>query len=117
MAHGSDPGYRLPGGNAKLSSRRVGPFVITEPVGQLAYKLQLPQQWHIHPVISLAHLEKHVEDHYDREVPPPPEIIVDDDGETHEEYEVESIVRTRYNKRRKQQEGLVKWRNWGIERR
>ena len=115
MAHGSNPGYRLPGGNAKLSNRRVGPFCVIEPVGDLAYRLQLPEQWHIHPVISVAHLEKHNDDPYSREAPPPPDIVVDESEDAHEEYEVEGIVATRYNKRKKRQEWLVKWKNWGTE--
>ena len=115
MAHGSDPGYRLPGGNAKLSERRVGPFTVIEPVGDLAYRLELPAKWRIHPVISVAHLEQHHDDSYGRDIPVPPDVIADESGETHEEYEVEGIVAKRYNKRRKRFEWLVKWRNWGTE--
>jgi len=98
---------------AKLSVRQVGPFPIIEVIGELAYKLQLPDKWNIHPVISIAHLEKHIDDTYQRELPPPPDLA-EEDGE-HFQYEVESIVAKRYNKRRKRHEWLVKWKNWGIE--
>jgi len=106
LAYGSDPGYyRLPGSNAKLSVRRIGPFPIIEVIGELAYKLQLlPDKWnHIHPVISIAYLEKHIDNMYLREIPLPLDLVEDEDGE-HFEYEVESIVAKRYNKRRKKHE-------------
>jgi hypothetical protein len=39
----------------KLSDKRYGPFVILEKVGELAYKLKLPEQWKaIHPVFNEA---------------------------------------------------------------
>ncbi|KAJ5675356.1 hypothetical protein N7462_008253 [Penicillium macrosclerotiorum] len=41
----------------KLAQRYVGRFQIRERVGKLAYRLNLPLHWGIHPVISVAHLE------------------------------------------------------------
>jgi hypothetical protein len=114
LATGTNSGYRLPGAT-KLSERRVGPFKIISPVGRLAYRLELPPQWKIHPVVSVAYLEKHNEDPYDREAPSPPDIIQDDTGRQHEEYEVKSIIKKRFNKRRKRAEYYVKWKNYGSE--
>ncbi|OQD78469.1 hypothetical protein PENDEC_c001G07228 [Penicillium decumbens] len=37
--------------------RYVGRFKVLERIGRLAYKLDLPESWRIHPVISIAHLE------------------------------------------------------------
>ena len=117
LAKGLDPGYRLPISTNKLGEQRVGPFPVTRAVGKLAYELELPATWKIHPVISVVHLEPHREDHYGRDVQPPPEIIKDDDDDDgHEEYEVETILRKRYNRRRKRQEWLIKWKGYGSER-
>ena len=116
LASGAEPGYRLPASiSDKLSERRVDPFEVINPVGRLSYKLDIPSHWRIHPVISIAHLEPHVPDIYDREIPAPPEIIDDEEGQ-HEEFEVEDIVRKRYNKRSKRWEYFVKWKNYGSHR-
>jgi hypothetical protein len=51
-------GYNLPGKpNAKLSQQRAGPFTVLRKAGSLAYELELPAHWRIHPVISVAQLE------------------------------------------------------------
>ena len=34
----------------KLSKRFVGPFFITKKIGPMAYELELPQTWKIHPI-------------------------------------------------------------------
>jgi hypothetical protein len=112
LAKGGEPGYRLPAAlSGKLSERRVGPFKILERIGKLAYKLELPSTWKIHPVISIAHLERHEHDEHGRTVPPPPPDIVDGN----EEWEVKEVVRKRYNKRRKRWEYNIKWKNYGTE--
>jgi len=50
--------YNVPGmKNRKLTEKRVGPFTIKRIVGRLACKLDLPNNWKIHPVISIAELE------------------------------------------------------------
>ena len=51
-------GYKLP----SLVSRKyaplfTGPFRVVKRIGRLAYKLDIPTDWKIHPVISVAHLE------------------------------------------------------------
>ena len=52
-------GYKVPGQeNRKFSHQREGPFKVLERVGSLAYRLELPPVYRIHPVISVAHLEK-----------------------------------------------------------
>jgi len=50
--------YNVPGmTNRKLTEKRVGPFPIKRMVGRLACELELPKNWKIHPVISIAELE------------------------------------------------------------
>jgi hypothetical protein len=41
--------------------------------------------------------------------------VVEDDTGSHEEWELQSIIAKRYNKRRKRDEWYVKWKNWGSE--
>ncbi len=40
-----------------FSNQRAGPFQILEPIGKLAYKLDLPLTMRTHPVISVSQLE------------------------------------------------------------
>ncbi|KAJ5752832.1 hypothetical protein N7520_008426 [Penicillium odoratum] len=53
-------GYNIPANHrlpTKLGQRYVGRFRVLKRIGRLAYKLDLPSDWKIHPVISVAHLE------------------------------------------------------------
>ncbi len=53
-------GYDIPANKAtgkKYEQQYVSPFRITDRVGRLAYHLNLPDQWKIHPVFSIAQLE------------------------------------------------------------
>jgi hypothetical protein len=45
------------GTGVKLSERYEGPFEIIEKYGPVTYKLRLPVDYNIHPVINIAHLE------------------------------------------------------------
>ena len=50
-------GYSIPataGVTKKLTQQYVGPFRIMKKVGRLAYKLDVPPDWRIHPVFSVA---------------------------------------------------------------
>lgn len=107
-------GYKLRGiPKAKLGLQRVGPFLIIAKVGKLAYKLQLPEQWKIHPVISVAQLEPYKEDPFARQQPPPPAVTIE--GE--EEYELEAIVDSgmRGRGRNRRMHYLVRWKGYGPE--
>jgi len=115
LAGSMEPGYHLPDTSHKLSQQRVGPFKVVDTVGKLAYKLDVPASWKIHPVISVAHLERHTPDTFDRTSLVLPDVVVGHDGQEEEEWEVEDIVRERYNKRRKRQEYYVKWKGFGPE--
>ena len=51
------------GKKGKLSPRFIGPFPITERVGEVAYKLALPPQLaNIHPVFHVSMLLKYIYD-------------------------------------------------------
>ena len=83
----------------KLDYKRLGPFRISEIVGESksAFKLELPARMRIHPVFHVSLLTPyHANTIPGRTQPPPPPIIVDG----FEEFEVEEILDSRihYNK-------------------
>ncbi|RKF57458.1 hypothetical protein GcC1_189022, partial [Golovinomyces cichoracearum] len=41
----------------KLQQQLVGPFKVTERIGKLAYRLDIPANWKIHPIVTIAQLE------------------------------------------------------------
>ena len=116
-------GYSIPGVNPKLSNQRVGPFKIVKKVGNLAYRLDLPEIMRIHPVISIAQLEPAPdpsEDPYQRtpkQPPPPVEEEVDDNPELTKKqfkpYEIERLLDRRGEGEKAKY--LVKWKGFGSE--
>jgi len=96
----------------KLSHRRLGPFVVEQRIGPIAYRLKLPYQMkQLHPVFNVVKLTpapddpitgRKTEDH------PLPIVI---DGEA--EWEVEEILDSRWHQRRFQY--LIKWKGYGRE--
>ena len=41
----------------KLQKKFVGPFQVTQTIGQQAYRLSLPEEWKIHPVFHVPLLK------------------------------------------------------------
>ena len=75
---------------SKLRRRWVGPFKISRVISPVAYGLDLPPAWQVHPVFHVSNLKRfHRSTQFEREEQPPPPILVE--GE--EEYEVEEILR------------------------
>ena len=74
----------------KLRRRYVGPFKIAKVISPVAYRLDLPPGWQIHPTFHVSSLKRCIRHpDFEREVePPPPELV---DGEL--EYEAETILR------------------------
>ena len=88
----------------KLRQKYMGPYTVTQVITPVSYKLDIPANMRIHPVIHVSQLKPYYtpSDLSPQTTPPAPEII---DGGL--EYEVEKIVdkRVRY----KRDEYLVKW--------
>ena len=93
----------------KMKLKREGPFFITEVLGPVAYRLQLPATWQIHDIFHAALLRPYKENEIYGEnfVKPPPEL---EEGE--EVYEVETILNHRNRGRGYQY--FVKWRGYPI---
>jgi hypothetical protein len=110
-------GYNLPGHpNHKLTEQRTTPLRIKRRVGRLAYELELPPNWKIHPVISVTHLEPapKVLDPFRRPRSDGQEPVDNVEGDTDEwkSYELERIVDHRFYGRHRKLEYLVKFKGW-----
>ena len=93
----------------KLAAKRHGPFRVAQVMSPVNYRLELPTQWHIHPVFHVDLLTRYNETpmhgtNYQR---PPPELI---DGE--EEYEIEKVIASRRFGRGRKLQYLVKWKGY-----
>ena len=97
----------LKNGNKKLKPRKLGPFKIISKISPVSYKLELPKNLRIHPVIHVSDLESYYEDKFGRNQEPPP-IIVNDE----EEYEVEQILDKRKHYGKTQY--LIKWKGYPL---
>ena len=74
----------------KLKRRWIGPFSIAKVISPMAYRLDLPLTWWIHPVFHVSNLKRfHRSEEFERVEQPPSPIVVD--GE--EEFELEAILR------------------------
>ena len=73
----------------KLRRRWVGPFTIQKVVSPVAFRLDLPPGWQIHPTFHASNLKAYIRrPEFEREVEPPPSELVDENLE----YEVEAIL-------------------------
>ena len=74
----------------KLRRRWIGPFSIANMISPVAYRLNLPPTWRIHPILHVSNLKRfHQSEEFERVERPPSPIVVN--GE--EEFEVEAILR------------------------
>ena len=94
-------------GTPKLLPKYIGPFKVEARQGPLAYRLELPDHYRIHPVFHVSLLKAYKAAPH-RKPPPPPDIIGDE-----EEFEVEDILQHR--QKGKKTSYLVKWTGYGQE--
>lgn len=80
----------------KLTQQYVGPFQVLERVGCLAYKLDVPDNWRIYPVFSIAQLEptpSPAEDPFGRLWPEhPPSVFVEGNTNAVKSFEIKRLL-------------------------
>lgn len=117
-------GYSIPstlGVTKKFTQQYVGPFKVLEKVGRLAYRLDIPSDWRIHPIFSILQLEPSpapTDDPFARNYPRhPPPIFVEGDTSTLQSFEVERLLNRRVIKRGRGvvTQYLVRWQGYGPE--
>ena len=104
---------------SKLRKRFVGPFYVIRSIGPVAYELELPQTWRIHPVFHTSLLRPFRTSAWQRLE----EIALDEIQEEDERsYEVERLLRWRYVgpsgkriTRSRKKEYLVLWKNFSLD--
>ncbi len=95
---------------AKLAAKRHGPFEITDVLGPVTYKLDIPRTWkRVHPVFHASLLTPYVETeaHGPNFERPPAELV-----EGQEEVEVEEVLDSRPTRNKRGIEYLVKWKGY-----
>jgi hypothetical protein len=104
----------------KLQPRYYGPFRVTKVVSEVAYKLELPPHFKIHPVIHISHLKANQDGSQDfpsrPEYKSPPPAIIVGEGETAEEYfSVGAIRNHKYvgKGRNRQRKFWIQWEGYG----
>src|SRR6267142_5123169 len=93
----------------KLNPKRYGPFKIIKTISSVAYQLQLPPSWKIHPVFHALLLLPYSKtpSHGPNFSQPPPDLI---DGEP--EYEVELIRSHQHYGWSRTLQYLIKWKGY-----
>jgi hypothetical protein len=96
----------------KLDHKKIGPVKIVKNIGTHAFRVELPPTMQIHDVFHVSLLEPYKKSKLPgrHQSPPPPEEI---EGE--ENWEVEVIANSRYNKKRKRIEYFVFWKGFPPE--
>jgi hypothetical protein len=96
----------------KLKAKFMGPFTIQEIISPTTYKLDLPSNLRIHPVVNIEWLKKYNENKIEGRNKPPIPLIETVEGTI--EYEVERILDMRQVRkgRRQIRQFLVKWKGY-----
>ena len=97
----------------KLQRGYIGPFQILQKTSKVAYKLELPENWKMHPVFHISLLKLWKQSQWSSPVDAPVPDINEDD----QQYHVERILRWQWTGRgrRRTQEFLVTWEGYPME--
>ena len=102
---------------AKLKAKFVGPFFVHRCIGPVAYELELPENWKIHPVFHTSLLRPFKVTTWSQSKESAVEEVELEEDER--SYEIEKILRWRYTgpsrRRKRQREFLILWRNYSID--
>ena len=98
----------LLGHRSKLSPRYTGPYQVQEGMGDVAYRLRLPDGARIHNVFHVSLLEPWHDRDDDGKAAERMPVALEVDGE--DEYELEKILGAR--KRKGSRQYLVKWKGY-----
>ena len=96
-------------GARKLCPKWVGPFKILNPCGPVAYRLDLPTEWKIHPVFHVSLLKPYRSD--TRYKAPTPSSFRDGIPQ----WELDQILKHRQKGTAQGKEYLVAWKGFGPE--
>ena len=97
----------LPYQTTKLAPKCQGPFRITQQISPVAYKLELPPAWMIHPVFHASLLMPYHETTEHGANYQHPEMVNDQ-----EEYEVEQVINHWYYGHKKALQYLIHWKGY-----
>jgi hypothetical protein len=100
------------GAGRKLIQRRIGPFEVLEKINPQVFRLRIPSEYLMHPVINREHLKKYHQSPQEfgqRESLLNPRKL----DRNEEEYEVEAIVG--YKRHRNRLLFRVRWKGYGPE--
>ncbi|QRW01036.1 Transposon Tf2-1 polyprotein [Ceratobasidium sp. AG-Ba] len=103
------------GKGRKLNQVYDGPFEVMEQISPVTYRLRLPEEYSMHPVINIAHLEKYSRsEEYGKRAYKPLQRGLEEDNDV---YEVEKIVDEGWQKkgRRKIHIYRIRWVGYGPE--
>ena len=100
---------KFPHQATKLNLKHYGPFRVIKEISPVAYQLQLPPSWNIHPMFHASLLSPYSKTplHGPNFSRPPPDLI-----DNEEEYEVEQIKAHRNFGRSKCLQYLIKWKGY-----
>ena len=119
-------GYKIPSTakvTHKLGQQYVGPFPVLQKIGRLAYRLDIPTIWPIHPVFTIAQLEPGPppsEDPFRRPRPDHPDSVhVEGDTDQYKSWELERLLSKRIipigRARTMVTQYLARWKGYGPE--
>jgi hypothetical protein len=101
------------GEGAKLVQRWIGPFEVLQKINPKTYRLRLDDRYPGFPVFNYDHLKPYTEPTEDVEGTRLRLPDTRNKKVVTEEYEVEKVVGKRYDKSRRQNLWLVRWKNYG----